>query len=250
MNAIVEFVTERAKRYAPGTETAKAITKSVRSFLRYMVYRGLCNARLINAVPTIPSWKLGSLPKSLNEQQISSLLQSFDHSTSIGRRDYAIAQCLIGLGLRCNEVAALCLDEIDWRKGVLHIHHGKGQRINLLPLSADIGQAIAHYIRKDRPLTQKRNVFVQHRPPIGESIKSCTIQAIIRRAFKRSGITTPFMGSHMLGHTAATRMIQAGVSIKEIADVLGHRSINTTCIYVKVDLPTLSSVAMPWPQVQ
>jgi site-specific recombinase XerD len=214
------------------------------------VYRGLCNARLVNAVPAIPSWTLASLPKSFNEQQLASLLQSFDLSTSIGRRDYAIALCLIGLGLRSNEVAALSLDEIDWRKGVLRIHHGKGQRINLLPLSADTGRAIALYIRHDRPPTQQRNVFVRHVAPIGEPIKSCAIQAIIRRAFKHSGITTPFMGSHMLRHTAATRMVQAGVSIKEVADILGHRSINTTCIYAKVDLPTLSSVAMPWPEVQ
>ncbi len=247
---IVKFVTERAKHYTPGTETAKAITTAVRSFLRYMVFQGLCDARLVNAVPTIPHWKLAGLPKSLNEQQLDSLLGAFDQSTSVGRRDHAIALCLIGLGLRCNEVAALCLDEIDWRKGVLRIHHGKGQRVNLLPLSADIGLAIAQYIRHDRPSTQQRNVFVQHRPPIGESIKSCTVQAIIRRSFKRSGITTTFMGSHMLRHTAASRMVQAGVSIKEVADILGHRSINTTCIYAKVDLPTLSLVAMPWPEVQ
>lgn len=246
----MKFVTERAKHYTPGTETAKAITTSVRSFLRYMVFQGLCNARLVNAVPTIPNWKLAGLPKSLNEQQRASLLGAFDQSTSVGRRDHAIALCLIGLGLRCNEVAALCLDEIDWRKGVLRIHHGKGQRVNLLPLSADIGRAIAQYIRHDRPSTQQRNVFVRHRPPIGESIKSCTVQAIIRRSFKRSGITTTFMGSHMLRHTAASRMVQAGVSIKEVADILGHRSINTTCIYAKVDLPTLSLVAMPWPEVQ
>jgi len=247
---IMKFVTEQAKHHSCRTGTVKAITTSVRSFLQHLVFKGLCNERLVNAVPSIPHWKLASLPKRLNEQQLTSLLGAFDQSTSIGRRDHAIALCLIGLGLRCNEVAALCLDEIDWRKGVLRIHHGKGQRINLLPLSADIGRAIAHYIRHDRPLTQKRNVFVQHRPPIGESIKNYTIQAIIRRAFKRSGITTAFMGSHMLRHTAATRMIQAGVSIKEVADILGHRSINTTCIYAKVDLPTLSSVAMPWPEVQ
>jgi hypothetical protein len=124
-------------------------------------------------------------------------------------------------------------DEIDWRKGVLRIHHGKGQRVNLLPISADIGRAIAQYIRHDRPSTQQRNVFVRHRPPIGESIKSCTVQAIIRRSFKRSGITTTFMGSHMLRHTAASRMVQAGVSIK------GQREMYS----INLCIPCLSSLA-------
>ena len=248
VNDVERFVTQKAENAA--TETAKAIATSVRSFLRYMAFRGHCDHRLAEGVPTIPHWRLTSLPKNLDEGQVRRLLEAFDLSTDIGRRDHAIVLCLIRLGLRANETARLSLDEIDWRKGLLRIHHGKGQRVNVLPLGADIGREIAHYIRYDRPPTQRRNVFLQHRPPIGEGLKSSTVTAIVRRALKRSGIVTPFRGSHVLRHTAATRMIQAGVTIKEVADILGHRSISTTGIYAKVDLPALSAVAMPWPGVQ
>ncbi len=242
------FITQKAENGAP--ETTKAIATSVRSFLRYMAFRGHCDDRLAQAVPTIPHWRLTSLPKTLDQRQVSRLLGAFDLTTNIGRRDHAIVLCLVRLGLRSNEIARVSLDEIDWRKGLLRIHHGKGQRGNVLPLRADIGREIAHYIRDDRPPTHWRNVFVQHRPPIGEPLKSCTVQAVVRRAFKRSGIDTTSQGSHVLRHTAASRMIQAGATIKEVADILGHRCISTTGIYTKVDFPALYAVAMPWPEVQ
>jgi site-specific recombinase XerD len=248
VNDVQGFITQKAANVA--TETAKATATSVRSFLRYMAFWGHCDNRLAEAVPTIPHWRMTSLPKNLDQEQVRRLLQAFDLSTEIGRRDHAIVLCLIRLGLRANEIARLSLDEIDWRKGLLHIHHGKGQRQNLLPLAADIGREIAHYIRHDRPATQQRYVFLQHRPPIGERLESTTVQAIVRRAFRRSGIATTSRGSHVLRHTAATRMIQAGVTIKEVADILGHRCISTTGIYAKVDLPALRGVVTTWPQVQ
>jgi site-specific recombinase XerD len=245
---VQRFITQKAENAA--TETVKGIATSVRSFLRYMAFRGHCDDRLAEAVPTIPHWRLTSLPKTLDQRQVSSLLGVFDLTTDIGRRDHAIVLCLVRLGLRSNEIARVALDEIDWRKGLLRIHHGKGQRVNVLPLRADIGREIAHYIRYDRPPSHWRNVFLQHRPPIGEPLKSCAVQAVVRRAFKRSGIDTTSQGSHVLRHTAASRMIQAGATIKEVADILGHRCISTTGIYAKVDFPALYVVAMPWPEVQ
>jgi integrase/recombinase XerD len=218
--------------------------------MRYLVYRGLCDKRLINAVPSIPHWRLARLPKSLTKQQCTSLLDAFNQSTPFGLRDYAVTLCLLRLGIRANEVSALSFDDIDWRKGILRVHHCKGHRVNLLPISTDLGQAITNYIRHGRPPSRYRNVFIQHRPPIGEPIKSCTVQAIIRRAFRRSGISIISMGSHVLRHTVATQMVCSGASIKEVADILGHRSINTTCIYAKVDFPSLAAVALPWPEVK
>ena len=242
---IVGFFSRNIANYTP--VTLQSIATSIRSFLRYTVFKGLCNACLVDAVPSIAHWRCSSLPKSLSVQQRKSFLSAFDQSTSIGRRDYTIALCLIGLGMRSCEVADLDLDHIDWRKGTLSIHSSKGRRTHQLPLSQEIGQSIADYIIHDRPSSEVRNIFVQHRAPLGARLTSGAIGAIIRKTFKRCGITMPFSGSHVLRHTAATDMIRSGARIKEVADILGHRNINTTCIYTKVDLPTLSSVALPWP---
>ena len=245
---LIDFVTERAKHCKPGT--AKLVATALRSFLRFLQMRGLCDARLVAAVPTIANWKLARLPKTLTPAQLRALLGACDRATPTGRRDYAMTVCLAQMGLRAGEVAQLMLDDIDWRAGTLRIAVGKSRRDSLLPLPAPIARAIVAYLRRGRPPTPERRVFVHHRVAVGKGLTSGSVRAAIRRAFERSHEHVSSKGTHALRHTAATRMLRAGASLKDLADVLRHRSLDTTAIYAKVDLPQLAAVALPWPRVR
>jgi integrase/recombinase XerD len=243
---LIGFVVERAGRCAAGT--AKLVATSLRSFLRFLQVHGLCEARLVGAIPTVPNWKLARLPKTLDDEQLRALLDAFDRASDTGRRDYAMALCMSHLGLRAGEVARLAIDDINWRAGTLRIAVGKARRDGTLPLPVNVGQAIATYVRRARPSTAERRVFVRHRVGAGRPLSSSAVCSAIRRGFARSGARNVLsMGAHALRHTAATRMLRSGASLKDLADVLRHRSLDTTAIYTKVDLPTLAAVALPWP---
>jgi len=181
----------------------------------------------------------------LSEDELDRFWNAFDCSTPIGKRDYAMARCLTDLALRCHEVSALRLDSIDWRTGAVRLERGKSRRIDMLPLPQIVGQTLVDYLQRGRPVSSSSAIFVYHRAPRGEEIRKTAVRGAIRRAFGRAGLN--YNGTHILRHTAATLMLQGGASIKAIADVLGHRSIDTTLIYTKVDLPHLSQVALPWP---
>lgn len=245
---IMEFVAERARRCKPAT--AKLAATALRSFLRFQQMQGRCTARLAEAVPTIPRWRLAQIPRTLSDEQLRTLLTAFDRSTGIGRRDYAMALCLARLALRAGEVARLSLDDIDWRAGTLQIATSKARRARILPLPSHVGRALVAYLRRGRPPTRERRIFVCHGFPVGRAIDAGVVRGAVRRGFDRAQASVPSKGTHALRHTAATRMVRAGATIKEVADVLGHRSIDMTAIYTKVDLPRLSAVALPFPKVR
>jgi len=156
-----------------------------------------------------------------------------------------MARCLTDLGLRANEVIHLQLDDLDWREGTLRLAKNKSRRMDILPLPVLTGQAIAEYIKFARPKTQTRILFVRLRAPREEPIATGCVHRTVQQALDRCGLNRS--GTHLLRHSVASRLLQAGTSLKEIADILRHRSINTTAIYTKVDLHGLSAVAMPWP---
>lgn len=245
---VMEFVAGRARRCKPGT--AKLVATALRSFLRFQQMQGRCAARLAEAVPTIPRWRLAQIPRTLTDEQLRALLTAFDRSTGIGRRDYAMAVCLARLALRAGEVAGLSVDDIDWRAGTLQIATSKARRARILPLPSPVGRAIVAYLRRGRPPTRERRIFVCHGFPVGRAIDAGVVRAAVRRGFDRAQASVPSKGTHALRHTAATRMVRAGATIKEVADVLGHRSIDMTAIYTKVDLPRLGAVALPFPKVR
>jgi site-specific recombinase XerD len=242
---VIDFVSGRTKRIR---SNSKGVTSALRSFLRFAEMKGLCEHSIIDAVPTVPRWKLTRLPKSLTIEQANQLLDCFDQSTAVGRRDYAITLCMLRLGLRAGEVAGLALEDIDWPQATVQIQSTKMRRASSLPLPEDLGRAIASYLQYGRPRIKSRRIFVHHIAPLGASFTASAVRAVVGRAFQRAGLQVPSRGSHVLRHTAATLMVQHGASIKEVADVLRHRTIDTTVIYTKVDLPTLSSVALPWPE--
>lgn len=226
----------------------KSMITALRSFLRFLQMKGLCEARLVNAVPSFPVWKLSGVPNYLTKEQLRKFLASFDRKSPTGRRDYAIALCLARLGLRRKEVACLTLDDIDWRAGTLRITSSKSRRFSSLPLPEDVGKAIVSYLRNGRPPSEERWVFVCHHHRVGAPLQSAAIGNIIRRRFKRTGMEVSSRGTHILRHTVASHMVQKGVTIKEVADILRHRSLDTTVIYAKVNLPMLVEVALPWPE--
>lgn len=244
---LMRFVAARVEQGQ--TRSAKSTVSALRAFLRFLVLEGLCTDELVRAVPTV-AHRGARLPRALTDEQVHRLLTHFDRSRPVGRRDHAIALCLVRLGLRIGEAVGLRLEDIAWRSGTLRIATGKSRRAAMLPLPADVGSAIAQYIRDGRPATKSRHVFVTHAVPVGAPLGASAARAALRRAFDRADVQVPSKGTNALRHTVATRMVCQGASLKDVADVLRHRSLDTTTVYARVDLPALRSVAMPWPEVR
>jgi integrase len=243
---VMEFVADYAARCR--RSSAQVAASSLRCLLRFLQFRGDCGPALVAAVPCIPTWRLDHLPRTMSGDQLRRFLARFERSTPTGRRDYAMALCQVDLGLRVSEVSALLLDDLGWRDAAVRIVGGKAGRTRELPLTDAVGGAIADYLRAGRPATDSRRVFVRHSVPVGTAVSTELIRGVIRSAFVGVDGCEGWTGTHVLRHTAATRLYRHGATLKEVADLLGHRSIDTTAIYTKVDLPALAKVALPWPE--
>ena len=215
----------------------------LRSFLRYCHLVGLIERDLSAAVLPVSGRRRSLLPQGISPAQSRALLGACDRRRAVGRRDYAVIMLILRLGLRASEVAALRLDDLDWRAGQLTVH-GKGGRVDQLPLPVDVGEAIAAYLRRGRPGSVAREVFLQLRPPhVGLARGGVT--AIVASAARRSGLGV--VRAHRLRHTAATDMLRAGAPLAEIGQVLRHRSPGSTAAYARVDVERLRTIARPWP---
>lgn len=216
---------------------------SLRALLRFCFLEGLIDRDLSEAALPITGRRRSSLPSGIAKHDADALLASCDRRTAIGRRDYALIVTLLRLGLRRGEVASLRLDDIDWRVGELVVV-GKGGRRDRLPLPCDVGEAIAAYLRRGRPVSHRREVFLRARAPFAP-MAAGTVALTVRRACRRAGL--PEVGAHRLRHTAACEMVAARVPLPQIAQVLRHRSLQSTAIYARVDLDRLRELAQPWP---
>jgi integrase/recombinase XerD len=223
--------------------SAKAMTTRLRSLLRFSYVEGLTANPLADAVPSVASWRLASLPKALPRSQVACLLKSCDRRKTIGRRDFAVLILLSRLGLRAGEVAGLQLGDIDWRAGEL-IVRGKPNRTDRLPLPVEVGEPIVAWLVRGRPSCLSPSVFVRVRAP-HRALSSGGVSAIVGRACERAGMAP--VGAHRLRHCAATDMLQAGGSLDEVGQVLRHQRRDTTAIYAKVDRRSLAAVVRPWP---
>ena len=224
-------------------KSAQMTACALRSLLGFCYVEGIVAVSLAEAVPAVAHRKLSGLPEGLTAVQVDSLLNTCDRRTSVGRRDYAVIVCLHRLGLRCAETTALLLDDIDWETGTLSIH-GKGGRSDRLPLPVDVGQALVDYLRHGRPDTQSRAVFVRAYAPFTALARS-SLSCIVARAARRAGLGT--VHAHRLRHTAATRALNAGASLEEVAQLLRHAGTATTLIYAKTDQRRLAGLARRWP---
>lgn len=244
---VVRFVTDMSRRFSP--RSMKTVGTALRSFLGFLRVQGLVDERLEAAIPRVAFRRLSSLPKCLSDEQLRRVLAVPLLRTPCARRDRALLLCLATLGLRPGEVAEIHLEDIDWRRATLSLRTRKTRRGALLPLPRRAGRAIVEYVRRERPATAERRVFVQHLGSRrGTPISSAVVSAAVTRALRRAGVRAPIEAAYVFRHTVASLMVRRGASLKEVADVLGHRSLDTTTIYVKLDVPMLREVARTWPE--
>jgi integrase/recombinase XerD len=241
--ALLDFVLQQSESYPPGQ--LQSLASALRSFCRFLCVTGRQDRDLSTALPPIAAHHREELPRYLSEAQLEAVLGAVDRRTRVGQRDYALLLCLARLGLRAGEVARLTLDDVDWAAGCLRLTATKGRRERQLPLPAEVGQALVVYLRTARPTGPSRALFrtVRDERPLRAAWLSTRVGAVMARA----GVTPPGKRAHLLRRTLATHLVQRGVSLKAVADLLGHASLSTTQVYAKVNLPLLRSVAQPWP---
>jgi len=242
----IDLMQRQAKRMKP--PALKCVGNALRSFLRYLQYRGEIAPNLVAAVPAVATWATTpSLPRAISPEHAQRAIDSCDRRTSLGLRDRAVLLLLARLGLRAHEIIAFKLEDCDWDSGSLRVH-GKGGHERLLPMPADVGEAIAAYLSRGRAASKDRHLFLRSLAPI-RSFKpgSDAIGSIVRYALRRAKVDAPHSGSHQFRHALAVRMLERGASLVEIGDVLGHRSPQTTSLYARVDIRALRSLAPPWP---
>jgi integrase/recombinase XerD len=239
---IAAFTVSQASRRNPAD--MQGLVTAVRSLLGFLHVTGRVTARLDAAVPAAPGRRATSLPRGIAPGQAAALLASCDRDSAAGRRDYAILTLLIRMGLRAGEVIGLALDDIDWRTGELTVR-GKADDHARLPLPADVGEAIAGYLRYGRARTADRHLFVTVRAPFTGLARNTSVCGIVRQACTRAGIE-PF-GPHRLRHAVACDLLADGASLEEIGQLLRHRSQRSTAIYAKADIEALRALARPCP---
>ena len=243
---VLAFVAQLAATCVADTTRSGAVS-DVRSWLRYLHGRGVVRQDLARLVPRVPQWRLARVPGHLTWTEVRAVIDAIDPAEPTGKRDRALLLILATTGLRSQEVRRLELHDIDWRKSELRIRRTKSRRERAVPLLEEAGRALAEYILTGRPPIASSIVFLRHVPPVGPLPLSSTMSAIVRRRLSRCGLRPAFAGAHLLRHSLATHLVQQQRPVKEIADLLGHRSIDTTAPYVKVALPQLACVALPFP---
>lgn len=237
-SAVLGQVGERAPA------TVRRFGCSLRSFLRYCYVVGLVDQDLSAAALPVSGRRRSLLPQGITPAESKLLLATCDRRRGVGRRDFAVIVLMLRLGLRAKEVATLRLEDLDWRAGLLTVH-GKGGRVDQLPLPVDVGEAIVAYLRRGRPReATAREVFLRVAPPLVAMTRG-GVTAIVAGAARRAGLGV--VRAHRLRHTAATDMLRAGAPLAEIGQVLRHRSPGSTAAYARVDVERLRSIARPWP---
>jgi integrase len=221
------------------------LAATLRSYLRYRATCGDPVGKLTAVILNPVHWKLASLPRALNPEQVERLLSSISTARRWPKRGYAIVRCALDMGLRAGEIAHLMISDIDWRAGTVTLRGTKSLRQDVLPLPMETGRTLADYLQHERPVTNHPAIFVRQVAGQERPITSGAIQKMVKRACCRIGL--PHFSAHALRHTVACRLVENGSSLKEVADLLRHRSLNTTLIYAKLDTPKLASVALPWP---
>ena len=239
------FILHSCQSHSPAT--TRVHVAALRSFTGYLYQSGIVATDIADGIAGVRTWRLSSLPKGLEPDQVEAVLASCDRSTVTGRRDYGVLLLLALLGLRACEVVRLTLDDIDWGHAEIAVV-GKGSRRDVLPLPHEVGEALVAYLQAGRPTCATRRLFVGRYAPLRGFQSSCAIVNIVRYALARAGIERPGRGAaHLLRHSLATRMLRNGASLEEIGQILRHQSPDSTRIYAKVDLDALRPLAPAWP---
>lgn len=240
------YVVEFVLRETEAARSAKGrIVTSIRVFLRFLACDGTAPAQLVRAIPRIRRWQYADLPKHLSAAELNLVLKACQTDSYGSLRDRAFIALLARLGVRSGELRNARLEDVDWSAGVLHIKQSKSGYGRTLPLPADAGGLLAKYVRHERPQTEYREIFLTSLTP-RRPLAVCGTSNFVKAFLNKLGLDAPGRGAHSFRHTAATLMVCNGAPVKDVADVLGHRSLQTTGIYIKLDEPSLRDVALPW----
>ena len=219
----------------------------LRSFLRFLAGRGAVRPGLDQPIDTPRTYRLEQLPRSLPWETVHDFLRSIDRTTPKGLRDYTMFFLITTYGLRTSEISALTLDTIDWRRRLLRVPQPKTGTPLLLPLTDSAGTILLRYLRRGRPSSPHRELFLRGRAPDGV-LKRTAVGKAFRRWVRRSGLPIPFQGPHCLRHAFAAHLLRRGISLKTLGDLLGHRTAESTCVYLRLATDDLRSVALPVPR--
>ena len=240
---IHDYVIEASKDR--GRAFQKKLCSSIRIFLRFVYIRGYLKKDLVQAVPNITVYKYAGLPKALEWESVEKLLLEPDRNTHSGRRTYAVLQLIANYGVRIGQVLSLRLEDIDWKKGAIYFRPYKRGRALSFPLKAPVAEALLDYIKKDRRNASFKEVVLTVN---GKSRPAATVVSAVKHCYKKAGIKVPFGVTHPIRHAFATKLVREGIPFKTVSDLLGHRSMDTTFIYTKVNIPQLRLLARPWPK--
>ncbi len=232
-----------------GQNTLQRLQVSLRVFLRFCLQQGYMERDLSQAVPGIRTYKLADVPRGVSEEGAQKVLECIDRTTTVGLRDFAIIQLFHTYGVRGGHVRALRLHDVQWRENLIRFQAHKGGKELIEPLFDGVGESLLEYLRHGRPQAPYSEVFLTIHRPFRPLRSSSTVSNMVERRMRKAGVRRPKACSHVFRHGFASRMLQHGQSLKTIADLLGHRNINTTFIYTKVDLETLKQVPLEWPEV-
>lgn len=241
-------VVEHLLALSSNDHTRTSNMSHVRTFLRFLHWSKLNDQDLARSVPHTPCYRLAHLPPRLAWEDVRRAIDAADVRTPVDVRNRAILLLAATTGLRNKELRSLELQDIHWRKAEVLVRRTKAKRDRVVPLLQESGEALADYVLHARPKSGSQRVFLQHVPPVRPIDDSSVISRIVRSALERGGLALPRVaGAHLLRHSLATQLVRQRRPINEVADLLGHRSIDTTAIYVKVAVPQLADVALPFP---
>jgi len=219
----------------------------VRSFLRFLAGRGEIACGSTIPIDTPRLYRGERLPRSLSWKTVKQFLAAIDRSTPMGRRDYAMFLLIATYGLRASEVAALRLDHIEWRAERLRVPRPKVTTPIVLPLTEEVGAALLDYLRHGRPDLPCREVFLRVRAPAGP-IASTAVTEAFQGWTRRGRLQISYQGPHCLRHSLAVHLLRRGASLKAIGELLGHRSAEATCVYLRLHVEDLRDAALELPR--
>jgi integrase/recombinase XerD len=236
------FIVERAGA-GLAKSTVSGCAGALRVFLRYAHRQRILASDLSATVGWPQVYRLSNIPRSISWDDVNRVLAGVDRRTVAGRRDYAILLLLITYGLRGREIAALTVDDIDWKRERLAIPERKAGHSTAFPLSTVVGEALLDYLRQGRPATTDRHVFFRAVAPL-RPIGAAAVSSLARFYLLKAGVDVPRPGSHTLRHSAVQRLVDANFDLKTIGDFIGHRSARSTEVYAKVAVEALREVAI------
>jgi len=242
IESFIGICSKRMNRYS-----LQHLVAYLRSFLKFKYEEGVLTTPLYAMIDTPRTYRLEKLPRAYSWETVNMLLLSIDRSNAHGIRDYTILYLMATYGLRASEITSLTLDDIDWKNGVIRIPQQKTSIQLILPLTGAAGEVLIRYLKKSRPHTLYRQLFLRIRAPYGP-LKPTAIHDILESRIRLSSFDIQYNGTHCLRHSCAVHLLRQGSSLKAIGDILGHRDAESTCIYLRLAVDDLREVALPIPK--